>query len=201
MGPRPRGRGIVNTGVDKFAPLMLQWGRDRAVAELEMTGPTVVSVPLRFNGAATARSRNWHQLKQPYRLLTCFNGAATARSRNYGNRIDQLPLLRRFNGAATARSRNSRFLITRPVKFRASMGPRPRGRGMVDPILSLQWGRDRAVAEFPAWWLSKSRGNRASMGPRPRGRGIFCAEDGSPAFPIASMGPRPRGRGIKELHW
>ena len=34
MGPRPRGRGIAGTVTVKLSPTTLQWGRDRAVAEL-----------------------------------------------------------------------------------------------------------------------------------------------------------------------
>jgi len=61
----------------------------------------------------------------------------------------------------------------------ASMGPRPRGRGIP---MQLVWA-DNVV--------------RASMGPRPRGRGISPNHRFRFLGLLASMGPRPRGRGIE----
>ena len=132
----------------------LQWGRDRAVAELFDPSP-VLSLQSGFNGAATARSRNFRESPRKFRSCYCFNGAATARSRNWAN-----------HGAGEARA------------------------------IELQWGRDRAVAELPVVSARVRRKPVASMGPRPRGRGNIeelreimagCAQ--------ASMGPGPRGRG------
>src|SRR5271157_1746628 len=60
----------------------------------------------------------------------------------------------------------------------ASMGPRPRGRGM-------------GALEF-----SFAIVNQASMGPRPRGRGMQFRGCKRPHAHSASMGPRPRGRGM-----
>ena len=132
MGPRPRGRGIAHAGHSRTAG-GLQWGRDRAVAEL------------------------WQM-------------------RSFGVQCAS----------------------------HASMGPRPRGRGIDvgSPErnrlsgLSLQWGRDRAVAELPSTTPSQMRSESvASMGPRPRGRGIspptilFCFQ--RPAQPAASGPARP----------
>ena len=39
MGPRPRGRGIVRGITATGGQFMLQWGRDRAVAELHRDSP------------------------------------------------------------------------------------------------------------------------------------------------------------------
>src|ERR1035441_7195439 len=102
---------------------------DRAVVEL----PVVLTTHFwqsRFNGATTARSWNWAELPLPASRSTSFNGATTARSWNYA-RQDR---------------RNEIHM--------ASMGPRPRGRGILN---------DLPVARHAV---------RASMGPRPRGRGI-----------------------------
>ena len=99
-------------------PLWLQWGRDRAVAEfgLQRWGGALLN---RFNGAATARSRNFVPLPNANCMALCFNGAATARSRN-------------------SRSLTSGLAL----------------------VYWLQWGRDRAVAEFA------QRGHDAGTGPR-----------------------------------
>ena len=59
----------------------LQWGRDRAVAELLVPG-AILRNYFRFNGAATARSRNSGGPDWYYNIPLRFNGAATARSRN-----------------------------------------------------------------------------------------------------------------------
>src|SRR2546426_91620 len=66
------------------------------------------------------------------------------------------------------------------MAFTASMGPRPRGRG-VGKMHNIQ-NLDR----------------QASMGPRPRGRGGRAAGTGAGDQPGASMGPRPRGRGVAD---
>ena len=131
MGPRPRGRGIWTlTNAHATAQIELQWGRDRAVAEL----------------------RNGSQRRAGSKR---FNGAATARSRNYGPAMT--------------------WNAPRPL---ASMGPRPRGRGIPPDSATtpktpeLQWGRDRAVAEFFLSGFKTAELLKASMGPRPRGRGI-----------------------------
>ena len=69
-------------------------------------------------------------------------------------------------------------------RLRASMGPRPRGRG---------------------WRLARHIGRadgQASMGPRPRGRGWVPVHMGRRMAAAASMGPRPRGRGWRlASHW
>ena len=154
MGPRPRGRGIVSEDARYIA---------RHIG---------------FNGAATARSRNWEtRLRDILRRIplqwgrdravaelrnlasmspgeTCFNGAATARSRNFNHWCLHRHPPRGFNGAATARSRNLSIEASSVSSCTASMGPRPRGRGI----------GNRGTAHAAE--------SRASMGPRPRGRGI-----------------------------
>jgi len=109
-----------------------------------------------------------------------------------------------FNGAAPARARSSPFQVRIQPALGASMGPRPRGRGVhvghLSNLLSLmlQWGRARAGAEFRHHqWLHR-RGD-ASMGPRPRGRGVLLAHLAPRHPPVASMGPRPRGRGVLDF--
>jgi len=111
------------------------------------------------------------------------------------------PLIR-FNGAAPARARNVVQFSQPFLLAAASMGPRPRGRGMIPGV---------AIGKQQFY---------ASMGPRPRGRGMSeppagrvtlrftlqwgRARAGAECWPfhqfgrkyVASMGPRPRGRGM-----
>ena len=110
--------------------IVLQWGRDREVADRYGPPRSHARLAARFNGAATVRSRiglgtsgfwsiharlQWGRDREvadsshgPTRLCrrsTCFNGAATVRSRiEYGRDAPehQDPC---FNGAATVRSR------------------------------------------------------------------------------------------------
>ena len=131
MGPRPRGRGI--SVVEREHRLMLkglQWGRDRAVAEL--TAARSFPAPCWcFNGAATARSRNSLPSRERSATRRGFNGAATARSRNYYVRLlpdGPVEMLQWGRDRAVAELPSTLVPITRLVA--ASMGPRPRGRGI-----------------------------------------------------------------------
>ena len=178
MGPRPRGRGILRWQRARVAPCVLQWGRDRAVAELidlivvnvlfchasmgpRPRGRGIDSARSKrwprhpgFNGAATARSRNCSASHQTGPAYPRFNGAATARSRNCADDLLRAVRLHHFNGAATARSRNCAKYYNPRWTDSTSMGPRPRGRGIGERHHGrlvdnlLQWGRDRAVAEL-----------------------------------------------------
>ena len=156
----------------------------------------------RFNGAATFRSRNARYSRRPARATSplqwgrdlsvaeccsrgitaaasCgFNGAATFRSRNGLRRRDRSELYIRFNGAATFRSRNDYTKNIEDIVRRASMGPRPFGRGMAE---RLECDPDHG---------------RASMGPRPFGRGMRRRSLDARGVVAASMGPRPFGRGM-----
>ena len=83
------------------------------------------------------------------------------------------------------------------------MGPRPRGRGIGTVTFeasldgTLQWGRDRAVAE-----LSALLSFRYLLPPLQWGRDRAVAElkvqrQSAAKIIMPSMGPRPRGRGIE----
>ena len=211
MGPRPRGRGILSPTVSKCGPTRLQWGRDRAVAELtgndgaSITG-TLASMGPRPRGRGILGNLGEGEDSVPASMgprprgrgippsarqrslqIGSFNGAATARSRN--SMIISPPGAPPggFNGAATARSRNCDGPGDVRDLLLASMGPRPRGRGIrrntagSRPCWTLQWGRDRAVAEFSGSWRASRLGRRASMGPRPRGRGISSVRAWAPS--------------------
>jgi hypothetical protein len=115
-----------------------------------------------------------------------------------------------FNGAATNWSRKSMHrtspLIGVALQLRASMGPRPIGRGNEsekDRTIrsahvpdSLQWGRDQLVAEMRAAdriWICSTTALQW-------GRDQLVAEMCRFHWPVsglgcASMGPRPIGRG------
>src|ERR1017187_4929604 len=108
MGPRPRGRGILRKRREANRHSMLQWGHDRAVVELT-------------NGAAGSNGTNG--------TLQWGHDRAVVELRTYGRRWITPAS---FNGATTARSWNScRRGATQEVERLASMGPRPRGRGIV----------------------------------------------------------------------
>src|SRR5690606_20458228 len=62
-------------------------------------------------------------------------------------------------------------------------------------LTSLQWGRDRTVAEMVEVPRVHPDVDRASMGPRPNGRGDGEWSLTLKRWPVASMGPRPNGRG------
>ncbi len=187
----------------RYGPL--QWGHDLAVVESAGVPTLRETPPGGFNGATTSRSWNPRPRTRTRRGGGCgFNGATTSRSWNPASRPVRPWSRPRFNGATTSRSWNLGLRCAgwgRSVE--ASMGPRPRGRGI------------RRTTLVP------SHSSRASMGPRPRGRGILTAarvirvgetrlqwghdlavvESPWGDDPIlwvldASMGPRPRGRGI-----
>jgi hypothetical protein len=200
MGPRPRGRGIYgpNARVGRCQlQHQLQWGRDRAVAELIESGGVTLSNSsrrIRFNGAATARSRNC--LYPCSQEIQRFSMLASMGPRPRGRGIS--------NFFTTGEGQRSLSI--------ASMGPRPRGRGITITALRrpaarrssprLQWGRDRAVAEL---WLDVEYGHipvaslRLQWG-RDRAVAELCGRRAPAALVpcAASMGPRPRGRGIRQ---
>ena len=185
MGPRPRGRGIA--------------------APAAAPGPA----PAGFNGAATARSRNWRSSadvsSDPSPLQWGRDRAVAEFPLPWSGCPCWLPALQwgrdravaeftlacggyrrepRFNGAATARSRNCSL----PSAVSGELG-------------WLQWGRDRAVAE-----LQMAQQAQAAQQALQWGRDRAVAElpvsimlEGS--LLVASMGPRPRGRGINYSLW
>src|SRR5581483_7916104 len=75
-------------------------------------------------------------------------------------------------------------------RARASMGPRPSGRGntagnlLIAIVAVLQWGRDHLVAETSSQPSALSVDRRASMGPRPSGRGNHVHVSGQPEIVI-----------------
>ncbi len=130
MGPRPRGRGVHVGHLSNLLSLMLR-PRPRGRGVLDFTG-TIVSTPWLQWGRARA-------------------GAELPGRARQGNPTG------RFNGAAPARARSCHERGGAGAEGRASMGPRPRGRGVRAVPM-------RIVNPF-----------YASMGPRPRGRGVCVA--------------------------
>jgi len=130
MGPRPRGRGIGGGSTGDFGSSGLQWGRDRAVAEFFWLCGRSALWNNCFNGAATARSRNYAAARRKsIEQLTLQWGRDRAvaellaharmfmldvplqwgRDRAVAELLKNRPrpaMIVRFNGAATARSRN-----------------------------------------------------------------------------------------------
>src|SRR5579884_4294002 len=148
MGPRPIGRGNGGDLAGTYPnPSVLQWGRDRSVAEIprhSLEGHRSVG----FNGAATDRSR---------KLNCCLpvsveGGAASMGPRPIG----------RGNSPERSRSRTTGGALQwgrdRSVAEMRGNGERLRRRGR------LQWGRDRSVAEILADPGSLARGRRGFNG-------------------------------------
>jgi len=179
MGPRPRGRGMADItptmlqDASRFngaAPARARNGHRYIFTQLRARG---------FNGAAPARARNELRLNRHSALTCCFNGAAPARARNgpvgiaLANAAVMLQWGRARAGAectlgmgkkgpdasklqwGRARAGAECFSVFSGElsHLSASMGPRPRGRGMLCSSVSrsslqqLQWGRARAGAE------------------------------------------------------
>ena len=188
---------------------LLQWGRDRQVADSGVQLATAKNTR-GFNGAATVRSRIggaeaiWASCDPDVR----FNGAATVRSRiGVGHRASvEGSRLDRFNGAATVRSR-----IANTTSWHQGT-----------TFTTLQWGRDRQVADsVPTWksaaWLCGRFNGAATVRSRivvvagvtawlrtieslqwGRDRQVAdrsCQGQRLSSRPPASMGPRPSGRG------
>ena len=119
-----------------------------------------------------------------------------------------LPRIACFNGAATFRSRKELRRLKRTPDLKASMGPRPFGRGryvdMPAPVMADD--RFNGAATF------RSRKDRAAkdLGLQENtlqwGRDLSVAEGVGPCEGLrgggnASMGPRPFGRGRETKHY
>ena len=158
----------------------LQWGRDRAIAEFSAgeCGPSERSASMgprsRDRGIAPPSGASVAVDRR-------FNGAAIARSRNCALRDPRRSDCVCFNGAAIARSRNS--ALRRRRAGRATM---------------LQWGRDRAIAEFAPAALLDGQSDALQWG---RDRAI--AELAPPAWCYHRASPLQwgRDRAIAELLW
>ena len=159
MGPRPRGRGI--TGEDGA-------GGGHLPASM---GPRPPKAPKPAKASMGPRPRG-RGIRVPVNQIVTIDPLQWGRDRAVAEFGPNCPTIRfrfRFNGA-TARSRNSELHAQSRRVHRASMGPRPRGRGiithqcLVPRSHLLQWGRDRAVAELspsrviPSFLLSSFNG-------------------------------------------
>ena len=155
MGPRPFGRGRESAITTVLASLvLLQWGRDLSVAEGQPWRAGCTTRP-GFNGAATFRSRKaTHSTVELAGGCQGFNGAATFRSRKVVREVACPPpiVLQWGRDLSVAEGAGN---VGRGARHatRASMGPRPFGRG-------------RVIAGVQAAGIAA-----ASMGPRPFGRG------------------------------
>src|SRR5579884_197520 len=111
--------------------------------------------------------------------FSCFNGATTLRSWKPPHHSPMVGLnAYGFNGATTLRSWKQPIPpCCRGLSSRASMEPRPCGRGNPAPPRApnrppkLQWSHDLAVVETFQPQRPSPRLGRASMEPRPCGRG------------------------------
>jgi len=208
MGPRPRGRGIRKRPLKMWRLVCASMGprpRGRGIAIWVARLPHALSASMgpRPRGRGIEAITRWNAAAQD-----CFNGAATARSRNYGSAIlIQLGDLWLQWGRDRAVAELSRPLGLGVQLSQASMGPRPRGRGIPTVIAMRRHsdlcfnGAATARSRNFADHRPKDQTANASMGPRPRGRGISTKRTRDGAVCLASMGPRPRGRGITRRAW
>ena len=152
MGPRPDGRGRRP---------------DR---------PAVRGRARRVNGAAAGWPRKVLPIAEALRpgWRQWGRGRMAAEGAGQGDLGAGVP---RVNGAAAGWPRKGLIGRRRLAVFRASMGPRPDGRGRGA-------ARIHGVYEYTA-----------SMGPRPDGRGRTSSVNFNSSAAAASMGPRPDGRG------
>ena len=178
MGPRSRDRGIeADPNVKGILPNMLQWGRDRAIAEL----PRILIAP------GCTRQLQWGRDRAIAEL------EAEPRRPPHPGRLQW------GRDRAIAEFRRRGRPVHRPL--RASMGPRSRDRGIVTSseglaqTVMLQWGRDRAIAELRRG-LPTRRDRVLQWG---RDRAIAELKSASVLIAVvpASMGPRSRDRGIR----
>ena len=155
MGPRPFGRGRQHNPTytaGKF--MLLQWGRDLSVAEGSSSeaaaGADSCSLQWGRDLSVAEGCRRQKRRRRDRQLQWGRDLSVAEGSPDLWNQLSPGVC---FNGAATFRSRKGG--VPRPAQHAldASMGPRPFGRGRLQPGQSL------------------SRSGGASMGPRPFGRG------------------------------
>src|SRR5579885_3086890 len=153
MGPRARARGNMRRPSGPRCCSELQWGRERALAEISSKGSTARRIGLLQWG----RERALAEITWLRRSAGILPGASMGpRARARGNEETTLPPRR----ARELQWGRERALAEIKSKWRlearnsgASMGPRARARGNVACLLLLWFGR------------------YASMGPRARARG------------------------------
>src|SRR5438876_262188 len=105
MGPRSIDRGIWPPRSIVFWATLLQWGRDRSLAEL--SSPRIT--PPAWMKLQWGRDRSIAELSRRLAsnsVLSGFNGAAIDRSRNFPYFPLRIQRHAGFNGAAIDRSRN-----------------------------------------------------------------------------------------------
>jgi len=92
------------TGGNLSVAAALQWGRERALAEMQVLP---IAAPRARSASMGPRARARGNIVVAIRrdVRDGFNGAASARSRKSRNRQRSLHSQRSFNGAASARSR------------------------------------------------------------------------------------------------
>ena len=202
MGPRPIGRGnrqrpheenvghagfngaATNwsrksraAGKGKRRAVPLQWGRDQLVAEIQH----------HFQCLEAQMVLQWGRDQLVAEILAHWLMTATFPPLQWGR--DQLVA----EIVGTSHWRNE--------KTKASMGPRPIGRGNQDPLprrdrIPLASMGPRPIGRGnPALPRILPQERPASMGPRPIGRGNHYSAKQCSRYRPASMGPRPIGRG------
>ena len=178
MGPRPFGRGRVWCGYHAAPCIQASMG-PRPFGRGRCRGPCLqLAGARRFNGAATFRSRKARIAE--FLVHTCGTlqwGRDLSVAEGQPAR-DIFPATQRASMGPRPFGRGRLYTeLGEPDSELASMGPRPFGRGrrsrkrVQTATSKLQWGRDLSVAEGAHPEFPGLRHGVASMGPRPFGRG------------------------------
>ena len=140
--------------------LVLQWGRDKNVSEIEWWTKLQGAGYNRFNGAETKMSRkSTIDTYDAVRIAIASMGPRQKCLGNYGLTSSNYIAYIGFNGAETKMSRKLSVTAVMINLEYASMGPRQKCLGNnsthVDAISEgrLQWGRDKNVSEISKEFL------------------------------------------------
>ena len=135
MGPRPVGHGTPVDARPMDNAGTLQWGHGLSAVEMHLPRRDQTARKLSFNGATASRPWKMRAGKpEPSPTRTRFNGATASRPWNELLALDLSQNDLRFNGATASRPWKPRVNLVRCRGDRAaSMGPRPLGRGKIEP--------------------------------------------------------------------
>ena len=226
MGPRPFGRGRIaispraGPAADSFNGAAtfrsrkasyaaevqkeiraLQWGRDLSVAEgMRILATGRPPIPASMGPRPFGRGRP--ACPACRRLVARFNGAATFRSRKVYWPDTMFSVARLLQwGRDLSVAEGVCICHHGRAHHKASMGPRPFGRGRLEDAEVAGVMLQASMGPRPFGRGRREAGSRpaargpASMGPRPFGRGRLYYRHHGAGVAKASMGPRPFGRG------